>query len=750
MKKILITMGALSSFMLAVAQGNTCGTATTITPNASCSYTSGTTVGATYQSNAANGGTPSCASPGAPDVWYTFTAGSSGNFTIDTQTGTITDGGMSLYSGTCGSLTEIACDDDSSPNGLMPQITANLTAGTTYYIRFWAWGGTNTGTFGICVTTPPTPPSNDNCGNAITAPVNPGVICSSVVSGTIAGATASSQATGCSGTADDDVWYSFTATNATQYINLNNVTGSTTDMYFSVYGGTCGSIGAPLLCSDPESGTVSGLTPGNTYYVRIYSWTSTAGQNSTFDLCIGSPPSPPSNDNCGGSTPLTSSTGCNSVLGTIAGATASPQTNACGGTADDDVWYSFVATSAGANITLSNVTGSTTDLYHSVYSGTCGSIGTPIVCSDPNTSAVTGLIPGNTYYVRVYTYTSTGGQTSQFSICVTETGACGTPNNQDYCVAPALLTPGAGNFSSNTSGTYTSDTPANLNSVFCGSIENNSWYQFTATSSTATFNFTAVGGGSCSWGVQAQVYNVTKDVNGCCTNFTSVSNCFNPGTASTGTVTATGLTVGNTYLLMIDGNAGSVCNFTISGWSATGILGVSLTDFHLLSMENGNDIRWETATEKDNDYFVVQRSTDGVNFMDVQIIDGAGTKVSPTTYKYFDAYRLPGIVYYRLKQVDLDNTFTYSERISIARNNTEVVSLYPNPVKDLLTLTIEHQEPVEVQIYNTNGTLIKTVLFQGEGFESQTIQTDQLNKGLYFMHFVTENEVIIDQKFIKN
>lgn len=82
--------------MLAVAQGNTCGTATTITPNASCSYTSGTTVGATYQSNAANGGTPSCASPGAPDVWYTFTAGSSGNFTIDTQTGTITDGGMSL------------------------------------------------------------------------------------------------------------------------------------------------------------------------------------------------------------------------------------------------------------------------------------------------------------------------------------------------------------------------------------------------------------------------------------------------------------------------------------------------------------------------------------------------------------------------------------------------------------------------------------------------------------------------------
>ncbi len=616
MKKLSLFFLALGINGLSFSQGNTCATAVAITPAASCSYTSGTTVGASYQSNAANGGVPGCASPGAPDVWYTFTAGVSGNFTIDTQTGTITDGGMAIYSGACGSLTQIACDDDSSPNGLMPMITASLTAGQTYYIRFWAYGGSNTGTFGICVTTPLPPPANDNCNTATPVTV-----------------------------------------------------------------------------------------PGS---------------------------------------------GCNSTSGYIAGATASPQATGCSGTADDDVWYSFVATSSSATINLNNVTGSTTDLYHSVYAGTCGSIGAPLVCSDLNNSTVTGLTPGNTYYVRVYSWTSTGGQTSSFDVCIQSAGICGTPATQDYCMAPALLTPGGGNFSSNTSGTYTSDTPGNLSSLFCGSIENNSWYQFTATATTATFNFSSVGGPSCSSGIQAEVYSVTHDINGCCTGFTSMSNCFNPGTASTGTVTATGLTIGNTYMLMVDGWGGSVCNFTVSNWSATGILGVSLTDFHLLSMENGNDIRWETATEKDNDYFVVQRSTDGVNFMDVQIIDGAGTKVSPTTYKYFDAYRLPGIVYYRLKQVDLDNTFTYSERISIARNNTEVVSLYPNPVKDLLTLTIEHQEPVEVQIYNINGTLIKTVFFQGEGSESQTIQTDQLNKGLYFMHFVTENEVIIDQKFIKN
>ncbi|WP_430403622.1 PKD domain-containing protein [Fluviicola sp.] len=136
--------------------GNTPCTATTITESASCSYSiSGTTVGATYQTNANNGGTPSCASPGAPDVWFVFTAAATGNYTIDLNTGGITDSGMGIYGGAaCNSLTEISCDDDSSPNGLMSMITASLTAGTTYYIRVWAYGGSATGTFSMCLTAP--------------------------------------------------------------------------------------------------------------------------------------------------------------------------------------------------------------------------------------------------------------------------------------------------------------------------------------------------------------------------------------------------------------------------------------------------------------------------------------------------------------------------------------------------------------------------------------------------------------------
>jgi len=147
----VLTLFAIGFSLSALAQGNTCATATVLTPGASCSYTSGTTVGATYQSNAANGGVPGCASPGAPDVWYMFTTTSAGTYTIDMQTGTMLDSGMSLYSGACGSLTEVACDDDSSPNGNMSMISTALAASTTYYIRIWQYSS-GTGTFGICIT----------------------------------------------------------------------------------------------------------------------------------------------------------------------------------------------------------------------------------------------------------------------------------------------------------------------------------------------------------------------------------------------------------------------------------------------------------------------------------------------------------------------------------------------------------------------------------------------------------------------
>ncbi len=131
--------------------------------------------------------------------------------------------------------------------------------------------------------------ANDECDNAITVPVNSSSSCVQSVGGTVIGATASSQANGCGGTADDDVWFSFTATNTSHNINLNNVAGSTTDLFHAVYSGDCNNL-TQLYCSDANNSTASGLTVGETYFIRVYTWTSTPNQTSTFDVCITTPP----------------------------------------------------------------------------------------------------------------------------------------------------------------------------------------------------------------------------------------------------------------------------------------------------------------------------------------------------------------------------------------------------------------------------------------------------------------------------
>src|SRR5690606_32369158 len=189
---------------------------------------------------------------------------------------------------------EIYCSD---PNN---SLAGNLRIGQTYYVRVYSWTATanQTSVFDVCIGTPPPPPANDNCAKATLAPVNPDMSCALVTPGTIAWATASPEATTCAGTEDDDVSYEFIATNPTHTINLNNIVGSTTLLYHTVYSGTdCGAL-TLLNCATGNSSLIGNLTIGQTYTIRVYSSTATPLQTTTFDLCIGTPPPPPANDNC--------------------------------------------------------------------------------------------------------------------------------------------------------------------------------------------------------------------------------------------------------------------------------------------------------------------------------------------------------------------------------------------------------------------------------------------------------------------
>ena len=339
----------------------------------------------------------------------------------------------------------------SNPGVSSPFAATALTPSTAYefYVRADCAGdGTSLWTGPFPFTTNALPPLNDECTGAYTVTVNPDFSCASVTSGTVNAATASSTSnTVCFGSADDDVWFSFVATDITHQISLNNIVGSTTDLYHSLWtGADCSSLNlVAASCSDGNTSTPAGLTVGDTYYIRVYTYTPVIGQNTTFDVCIGTFPSVPDNDECSGAFAVTVNPdlNCASVTaGSVASSTASAVNDTvCNGTEDDDVWFSFVATDVTQQIVLSNITGSTTDLFHSLWTGSdCSSLSLVAnSCSDGNTSTPTGLTPGDTYYIRVYTWTATPGQTSSFDVCV---GTLPPPPVNDECTGAIALTSG--------------------------------------------------------------------------------------------------------------------------------------------------------------------------------------------------------------------------------------------------------------------------------------------------------------------
>jgi gliding motility-associated-like protein len=132
-------------------------------------------------------------------------------------------------------------------------------------------------------------PLNDECTGAIFAPVNQDLLCTQTVSGTLVGATGSAAANACGTGSNDDVWFHFTAIASAQIISLNN-TGTATQMNFAVYSGNCDGSLSQVGCVLDESGTITGLEIGTTYFIRVYSTTLVAQFNTNFNLCISTVP----------------------------------------------------------------------------------------------------------------------------------------------------------------------------------------------------------------------------------------------------------------------------------------------------------------------------------------------------------------------------------------------------------------------------------------------------------------------------
>ncbi|MGV3630696.1 MAG: T9SS type A sorting domain-containing protein [Bacteroidota bacterium] len=512
---------------------------------------------------------PSCVNSNSLDVWYKFTATSS-KMEIDFFSTSDSPLGIykALYSGSCGSPgTELFC------NSIYDNALTNLSIGHTYYLRVFApiSESVQVYDFKICVKLMEVP-ANDECINAYNAPVNMTTGCDTVVHGTLFHATTSVAGTYCGGGVPvNDVWFKFVAQHTKHNIQLIALTNTpsalnTSNVRFNVYSGICGNLGTPLLCSIQTFGSLTNLTIGATYYVRVFNANTTTNLNLNFDLCI-TIPSPPVNDECPNATLVQSEedNSCSlTTAGTLNNATPSVQANSCANTSDqDDVWYKFVATSPEHAVNFMNVL-SNTDIYHTVYSGNCQSLNT-LVCSDPNSSLVSGLTVDSTYYVRVYSVSNLA-QTTTFKIC---TGpylplpGCtdNTPAGNDCYNATAVCD--FNGYCGRTAGTYTVDSWTEFGSTFCGTLENDSFLSFVPDSSSVSLNVWVT---SSFTGLGIQVFIFSADS---CQGPVQNYACWDPHYVPPGhkLITANGLTPGNKYYLMVDGQSGDICDYVFGSAS---------------------------------------------------------------------------------------------------------------------------------------------------------------------------------------
>jgi len=211
------------------------------------------------------------------------------------------------------------------------------------------------------------------------------------------------------------------------------------------------------------------------------------------------------------------------------------------------------------------------------------------------------------------------------------------------------------------------------------------------------------------------------------------------------------IAVGTLYYFAEITEADGNISWTSPVWytKITSPLPIELLYFTGRNTSKGNLLEWSTATELNNDYFTLERSRNGIDFIDIARVNGAGTSLSQLNYNYLDTHAAEGINYYRLKQTDYDGQYTYSRIISIRTEKPGATfSIYPNPSTNVFFITLADDDvPVSIAVYDAQGRTVTT----SQEYSSGTYQLSlpDAAQGIYTLRLMAGNEIYV-RKLILN
>ena len=179
------------------------------------------------------------------------------------------------------------------------------------------------------------------------------------------------------------------------------------------------------------------------------------------------------------------------------------------------------------------------------------------------------------------------------------------------------------------------------------------------------------------------------------------------------------------------------------------IVPVSLKYFSGVHNSDGNKLSWSTATEVNSAYFVIQLSTDGKTFSALDKVAASGNK-SGSNYAYLDAANASSKVYYRLQMVDKQGNIAYSNVVVITLNSGISFTVYPNPVRNIMSLRVNNDksETVTVQVIDLLGKVLTQQQAQlNAGTNTLSLNVSSLASGSYVV--VIKGESQESRHFIK-
>lgn len=172
-------------------------------------------------------------------------------------------------------------------------------------------------------------------------------------------------------------------------------------------------------------------------------------------------------------------------------------------------------------------------------------------------------------------------------------------------------------------------------------------------------------------------------------------------------------------------------------------LPIELVNFDAkLSPQETVDLTWVTSSERDNDYFTVEKSMDGISWTEVGIVGGAGNSSTTKNYELEDDNPSIGMSYYKLKQTDFNGHSTYSEIRSVERYGMNEYVLFPNPAENSVVLFNINNDFDEISICDNLGEILtfeKNILSKNE----IEINTSSFANGIYYINILSKSKIHI-------